>query len=77
MAGEAELGEGRGVWGSHLPSDRPLGEGSLHLGLKTKEKQPQIPVPHVSERAGDGMTARDYGALGSMGWHCTRLSHTT
>lgn len=48
MAGEAELGEGRGVWGSHLPSDRPLGEGSLHLGLKTKEKQPQIPVPHVS-----------------------------
>ena len=47
MAGEAEWGEGRGVWGSHLPSDRHLGEGSIHLGLKTKEKQPQIPLPHV------------------------------
>ena len=48
MAGEAEGGEGRGVWGSHLPSDRLLGEGSLHLRLKTKEKQPQIPLPQVS-----------------------------
>ena len=47
VAGDAEWGEGRGVWGSHLPSDRHLGEGSIHLGLKTKEKQPQIPLPHV------------------------------
>ena len=53
MDGEAEWGEGRGVWVPHLPSALDLEEGSIPLGLKIKEEQPPDPsAPSFPESLG-------------------------
>lgn len=72
VAGEAEWGEGRGVWGSHLPSDRLLGE-LLTLEAEDKEAAPDPSAPSFLESWGWCGSKGLWGS-GLHGWHCTPVS---